>query len=197
MKSLVFVAAAASALAISLPAAAQGFASAEPEHVGAYGELGYTNSSVHKADQSIIDGRLGWRFNRFLGVEGELGVGIDGDDRTFGASTPAPVDVGIKQKFNEAAYAVGFLPVTPRFDLLARVGYGAAQYKISPESLDQYNGHTNGFRYGVGGQYFIDGQNGLRVDYTRYDIQNVTDSGGYFGGEKSTGEWAVSLSHRF
>lgn len=197
MKSLMFAASAAATLAIALPAAAQGLNLAEPEHTGAYGDLGYNHTSVHGADQSIVQGRLGWRFNRFFGAEGELGVGVDGGDRTFGAGGPSPLDVGAKQKFNEAAYAVGYLPVMPRMDLFARVGYGAAQYKISPDGLADYNAHTNGFRYGVGGQYYFDGQNGLRLDYTRYDIQNLSDSGGYFGGDKDANEWSVAFSHRF
>jgi hypothetical protein len=196
MKSLMIAVATASAMGMALPAAAQ-VASAEPEHLGAYGELGYMGSSVHGAHQGVIQGRLGWRFNRFLGAEGELGVGVSDGSRTFDAGGTNPLEVGTKQKFNEAAYAVGYLPLSPRADLFARVGYGAAQYKVSPTGLADYNAHANGIRYGVGGQYFIDGQNGLRVDYTRFDINNLTDSGGYFGGEKTTGEWSVSYSHRF
>lgn len=196
MKSLIVAAVAASAMGMALPAAAQSLGSAEPEHIGAYGELGYTGSSVHGANNGAIQGRLGWRFNRFIGAEGEVGVGVNSGDRTFNGGA-TPLDVGVKQKWNEAAYAVGYLPLSPRADLFVRAGYGAAQYKISPAGLADYNAHSNGFRYGVGGQYFIDGQNGLRVDYTRYDINDVNDSSGYFGGEKTTNEWAVSFSHRF
>lgn len=195
MKPIMIAVSAASAMGMALPAAAQ-VGVAEPEHVGAYGELGYMGSSLDGAAQGVIQGRLGWRFNRFLGAEGELGVGVSDGSRTFDPSG-TPIDVGTKQKFNEAAYAVGYLPLSPRADLFARVGYGAAQYKISPTGLPDYDAHSNGFRYGVGGQYFIDGQNGLRVDFTRYDINNLTDAGGYFGGDKTTNEWSVSYSHRF
>jgi len=197
MKSLMFVTAAASTLALALPAAAQGWSVSTPEHTGAYGELGYTGTSIHGADQSIIDGRLGWRFNRFIGAEGELGVGVSGGARTFGADTTTPVGVGLKQRYNAAGYVVGYLPLTPRADLFARVGYGAAQYRLDPAGLAQYDAHTNGFRFGGGAQFFVDGQNGIRAQYTRYDIQNLSDAGGYFGGDRSTNEWSVALSHRF
>jgi outer membrane immunogenic protein len=196
MKSLVIVASAASALAFAMPAAAQ-IASAEPEHTGAYGELGYTNTDIHGADNSVVTGRVGWRFNRFLGVEGELGLGISGGDRTFAEGTSTERDVNIKQKTNEAAYAVGYLPLSPRADLFARVGYGAAQYKVNPAGLPDYDAHSDGFKYGVGGQYFFDGQNGVRLDWTRYDIQSLHEPVGYFGGEHANSEWSVAFTHRF
>jgi endo-beta-N-acetylglucosaminidase D len=167
-----------------------------PEKTGAYGELGYTGGNVHGASQDVITGRLGWRFNRFLGAEGELGVGVSTGDRTFD-NAGTSIDVGVKQKTQEAAYAVGYLPLTPRADLFARAGYGWAQYDVNPAGAANYNAHTDGFRYGAGGQYFFDGQNGLRLDWTHYDVQNVHDAGGYFGGDKSSDLWSVAFSHRF
>jgi hypothetical protein len=195
MKSLVVFASAAAAMACAMPAAAQ--VGSEPEHLGAYGELGYTGGDIHGASQNVITGRLGWRFNRFLGAEGELGVGLSTGDRTFGAGTPAQTNVGIKQKTQEAAYAVGYLPLSPRADVFARAGYGWAQYSVNPAGAADYNAHTDGFRYGLGGQYFLDGQNGLRVDWTHYDVQSLHDPVGYFGGDKGSNLWAVAFTHRF
>lgn len=196
MKSLVLIASVAAAAACAMPAAAQ-IALSEPEHTGAYGELGYTGGEVHGAGQNVLTGRLGYRFNRFLGAEGELGVGVSTGDRTFGLGTPAQTDVGVKQKTSEAAYAVGYLPLMPRADLFARAGYGAAQYSVNPNGAADYNARTDGFRYGAGGQYFFDGQNGVRLDWTHYDVQNVHDPVGYFGGDKASDLWSVAFSHRF
>jgi hypothetical protein len=196
MKSLVLFASAAAVLGCAMPAAAQ-IALSEPEHTGAYGELGYTGGEVHGASQNVITGRLGYRFNRFLGAEGELGVGVSTGDRTFAAGTPAETNVGVKQKTSEAAYAVGYLPLTPRADLFARAGYGAAQYSVNPAGAPDYSARTDGFRYGAGGQFFLDGQNGVRLDWTHYDVRNVHDPVGYFGGDKGSDLWSVAFSHRF
>lgn len=196
MKSLMLFVSAAAALGCAMPAAAQ-IALSQPEHTGAYGELGYTGGEVHGASQNVITGRFGYRFNRFLGAEGELGVGLSTGDRTFGAGTSAQTDVGIKQKTQEAAYAVGYLPLTPRFDLFARGGYGAAQYSVRPAGVANYSARTDGFRYGAGGQFFVDGQNGVRLDWTHYDVQSMHDPVGYFGGDKGSDLWSVAFTHRF
>ena len=96
-----------------------------------------------------------------------------------------------------AGYVVGFLPVTPRFDVLARVGYGASKYRVSPAGFSRYDVNENGIRYGVGAQYFLDGRNGLRVDYTRQHMNNWSDAGGYLGTGNEASVWSVSLAHKF
>ena len=69
-----------------------------------------------------MQGRLGYRFMPYLGIEGELATGLKGDTDTM-----AGVHVNTKLKHEAAIYGVGFLPVSPNTDLLARVGYGTAQ----------------------------------------------------------------------
>lgn len=43
------------------------------------------------------------------------------------------------------------------------------------------------WNYGVGGQYFFDGKNGVRVDYTRQD----------FSGMPTEDTWSVAYTRRF
>ncbi len=43
--------------------------------------------------------------------------------------------------------------------------------------------------YGVGGEYFFDGKNGVRVDYTRFDFQK--------SGAADADTWSVGYVRRF
>ena len=90
-----------------------------------------------------------------------------------------------------AAYVVGYYPVTPNFDLFARLGYGTTALKrtfvLAPNiSVNKFSAES--VNYGVGGQYFLDGKNGLRVDYTRQD---------YNKGIRTDDTWSVGYTRRF
>ena len=187
------LAATVSSLAIAAPAMAQ--ETGGPG--GLYGSLGWSHVDAQGAATNSITGRATGRWGRYLGAEGEITAGLSGGDRTFGVGTPAQRDVGVKQQLAGAAYVVGFLPVTPRFDLLARVGYGASRYNIEPAGLPNYRANENGVRYGAGAQYFVSGSNGLRVDWTREQMYSLSDSGGFLSTDKKADVWAVSLVHKF
>ncbi|MGZ8407996.1 MAG: hypothetical protein ACXWVJ_08205, partial [Caulobacteraceae bacterium] len=60
-----------------------------------------------------------------------------------------------------------------------------------------YDVDTNGFKYGVGAQYFFDGANGVRADWTRFESGNGDDIPGYFGPKDASNEWAITFTHRF
>ena len=124
MKIIVTLAAAAAAL---IPAAA--LAQAAPP-TGLYGSIGYADSHTSGVDLGAIQGRLGWRFNNWLGVEGELAGGVVSDKSTQIVGG-VPVDTKVKLSDQEAIYGVGFLPLNNNFDLLARVGYGHQSAKVT------------------------------------------------------------------
>ncbi len=164
MKTLI-ASAASAALAIAIPA----FASAQTAPTGTtyYGSLGYAGASVDGYDLGAIQGRLGARFGQHFGVEGELSGGVSGDKTSIGG---VPVKVDLQ---NQAAiYGVGFLPLSPNFDLLARVGYGESKIKASTVNGVSAVGDGNSWNYGVGGQYHFDDKNAVRADYTRHDFQD-------------------------
>src|SRR5512146_357878 len=82
MKALM-TAASAAVVAIALP----GLASAQTAPTtGVYANLGYANvhisgnDIVSSQDLGAIAGRLGYRFNNWLGVEGELAGGVKSDN---------------------------------------------------------------------------------------------------------------------
>jgi hypothetical protein len=140
------VAALATVAGTALPAAAQ-----------TTGSIGWSRFDGDDVGLDSVTGRLGTRWG-WIGVEGELSGGVGSDTVS-----------GVKVKLNHQAaiYATGTVPISENFDLFARVGYGTT--KISGGGL---SGSEQSWNYGVGGQYFFDGMNGVRGDYTRQDFND-------------------------
>ena len=96
----------------------------------------------------------------------------------------------MKEKLNsqEAIYGVGFLPITPNFDLLARIGYG---HTSGSGAVAGVTSGTKGdsWNIGVGGQYSFDGKNGVRLDYTREAFQTH--------GIEDANVWSVAYVRKF
>jgi hypothetical protein len=180
MKTLL-IAASAAAL-IGVPALAQ--AQSADTTTGLYGTLGYGHTNAPGGvDLGAIQGRLGYRANPYLGVEGELGYGVDSDKVAVGTT-----DVKVKQRGEAAAYGVGFLPVAPNFDLMARAGYGTTKYRASAAGAG-VTGSQDSWNYGVGGQYRFDGVNGVRADFTRKDFTGSNNG--------HADVWSVGYVRRF
>jgi hypothetical protein len=179
MKALLI---AATATAVAL-AAAPAFAQ-DPYSVSDYGTLGYSNWSGTgdgKPDADAIQGRLGARFGRYLGVEGEVSSAVNSDHIGIGG---APGEVRVNSQY--AGYGVGYLPVLPNADIFARVGYGATNFHTTG-ATGAYHGQDNSLNYGVGGQYFMTAADGVRVDYTRSDFARGPDGN----------TWGVSYVRKF
>jgi len=131
MKALT-IAASAAALACAIPAIAAAQAAPVP---GVYANIGYANTNDTGANVGTIQGRLGYRFNSWLGVEGELAGGVKSD--TVSTSVGAATVTGkAKISHQEAIYGVGFLPVGTNWDLLARVGYGHTKINLSEPRIE-------------------------------------------------------------
>ena len=163
MKVLI-AAAAATAIAALSPA----IASAQTATSGTsfYGTLGYADTDLDNVNLGAIQGRLGARFGQYFGVEGEVSGGVKSDKVDVGGT-----EVKVKLDHQEAIYGVGFLSLSPNFDLLARVGYGHTQGSGSVSGVSA-TAKGDSWNYGVGGQYTFDGVNGIRVDYTREAFQS-------------------------
>lgn len=161
-------------------------------YTGVYGNLGWSGVDAQNSWTHSITGRIGGRFGRYVGVEGELSAGLSTDHKTVAGNS-----VGVKQTLAGAAYGVGFLPLGTNFDLLGRVGYGASRFNVEPAGLANYRATEHGVRYGVGAQYFFDGANGVRADWTRHDLGNFRDPGGSFPGGRKADVWSVSFAHKF
>ena len=178
MKTLIATAAAFATLA-TVPAIAQA-QNLSPTTV--YGSVGYAQARQEGVDLGVVQGRLGARFGQYLGVEGELAGGVK-DDSTQVAGVPVDVEL----QHQAAIYGVGYVPVAPNADLYARVGYGETKLKASVPGASA-TGDGDSWNYGVGGQYFIDDANGVRMDYTRHDFKDD-------GGEADV--WSVGYVRKF
>lgn len=177
MKTLIV----ASSLALLTVAPAAAIAQ-EAGTTSMYGTLGYAGSSVEGVDLGAIQGRVGARFGKYVGIEGELGAGVK-NDKTDVAGT----SVKIEPQHQAAVYGVGYLPVAPNVDLFARVGYGTTDIKASAAGTSVADS-SDSWNYGVGGQYMLDAKNGVRADYTRYDYRDSSSNADV---------WALSYLRKF
>jgi outer membrane immunogenic protein len=185
VKSLIAVAAIAAVSAVSAPAFAQTAATFAP--VSYEGSVGYTGIDTSGQDLGAIDLRGTAYFGKYVGIEGEGAFGVV--DQTGMIS-----GVNTKLHLNDeyAAYGVARWPVLANANLFARVGYGHSDLKATGTLGAVSASATAGYdsvNYGVGGEYFFDGKNGLRVDYTRFDFQT--------NGLKDADTWSVGYVRRF
>jgi len=188
----ILIAAASAALCLA-PAVALAQTAAVP--TGLYGTLGFADAHTDGVNLGAIQGRLGWRFNNWLGVEGELAAGLN-DDKTTTTVGGVDIDTKVKLQNSEAIYGVGFLPLSSNFDLLARIGYGDSRVKATASAVgtggpisSSQSASGNSWNYGVGAQYHFDDKNGVRGDYTHEEFTG--DNSGH------ADVWAIAYTRRF
>jgi hypothetical protein len=183
MKNALIAAAGVAAIAAALPAAsqAQGLFAPTP-NTGVYANLNAGLADGGSADLGVIQGRLGYRMNNWLGVEAEGATGIKSDTDTI-----AGVDVNTKLRHEFAGYVVGFAPIGANTDLIARLGYGTTRIRTKAAGFAD-SSSAESWNYGVGAQHFFDGVNGVRVDYTRQDFNH--DQG-------HANVWTIGYTHKF
>ena len=177
MKIILAAASAAALCALS------GAALAQTAPTGVYGGLGYADVHSDNVDLGAIQGRLGYRIMPYAGIEGEAAFGVKKDDVTV-----AGVTGRAKLEHEAAIYGVGFLPLSDKADLLARVGYGNTKVKVSALGSSA-SADGDSWNFGVGGQYHFDGKNGVRADYTRQEFRG--DNSGH------ADVWSLAYSRRF
>jgi outer membrane immunogenic protein len=139
-----------------------------------YGGLGYSHHDYKGADPGSIQARVGARLHPNFAIEAEGGVGVNSDDSSRGG-----VDTKSRILREGAVYGVGLVPVSPNTDLYARVGYGATKVKTEFNAAGVTGSDKDtikSWNYGVGGQHFFDGANGVRADYTREDASRGRDA---------------------
>jgi hypothetical protein len=135
-KTLLIAAAAVATLAIGTAATAQ--------DVGkVYGSLGYqqTDNDTTNSNLGSVNARVGTKITPHFGVEGETAFGA-GDDNGVGGN--------YKLTNKTAVYGVGYLPVSPSFDLIGRGGGSATDLKAPAVAGQMEQGTARD--YGIGGQ---------------------------------------------
>jgi outer membrane immunogenic protein len=181
MKNALIAAASLAAIAAVVPASALAQDAASTK-AGAYAGLNLGLADGGQADIKAIQGRLGYRFNDWIGVEGDLATGLKSDKDTIGG-----VEVSQKLKHSANAYVVGFAPIGPNTDILARVGYGTTKVGAKAAGVSASDSEES-FNYGVGAQHYFDGLNGVRADFTRQEFRH--DSG-------HANVWTVGYTRKF
>ena len=96
-------------------------------------------------------------------------------------------DGSLEHEYDAAAYLVGTVPVSPNMELFGRVGYGTTSIKADVAGFTASEDGES-INYGAGANWFFDGRNGLRADWTRRDFQDD-------GGEVDT--YGLSYVRRF
>lgn len=139
------------------------------------GSVGYTQLDGDGGDLGAITGRAGYDFTRNFGVEGEASIGVRDDDFTV-----AGVPGSIEHKYDAAAYGVAKLPINENFELFGRLGYGTTRVTGELAGV-QSSDSTESINYGVGANYFFDGQNGVRADVTRRDFRGDAGEADTYG----------------
>ena len=150
---------------IAAPAMAQSFS--DPQWTGS---VGYTHLDSGDESLGAITGRVGAKLSPYIGVEGEASFGVKDEDVTIGG-----VDGTVEHEYDAALYAVGTVPVSERFELFGRVGYGTTKIKADVAGVSASEDGES-LNYGAGANYFFDGRNGVRADWTRRDFTD--DQGG-------------------
>ena len=180
MKSIIIATAAIGLAAAATPVLAQTMSSPQ-----GYAGLGYTGLSPNGHDLGEITGRMGLKLSPYWGVEAEVGTGVSDSHFTSASGSHDT----IREQPSGAAYVVGYYPVTPKFDVLARVGYGATDLKTSNAAGDRFN-TSHSVNYGAGAQYMLTRKDGIRVDYTRRDFQESS-------APKDDDTWTASYVRKF
>lgn len=133
-----------------------------------YGGVGYTvfqaDVNGDNANLGALMGRVGFKTNPFLGVEGEFSIGIQDDNFDV---LGQQVNVGLDNEYG--AFAVGWLPIPLVGDLFARVGYASLSVSADAPGLGSFGDDGSGLAYGAGFQLSSIPFTKLRIEYTRYE----------------------------
>lgn len=162
--------ASASAIAIAAaPASAQGF----------YVDGGYTffgidvedSGSSIDVDLGAITGHAGYNINDLFAVEAEVGFGVADEEFSGGG-----VSTDISLSYLIGAFGKVQYPVQDNINLFARAGVVNAELELEASgggATFSDSASDTGFGIGVGADAYFGERSGLRVDYTRYDIEDL------------------------
>lgn len=129
-------------------------------------------TSVYDASDATVTAvtlRGGFDFHDLLGAEFEVSFGLGAEELNSG------VEIELENQFG--GYLVGRYPVAPRLDVLGRVGFTTGEYQSSNNGVSG-DVDAGGFAFGIGGEYMLTQQFGLRGDFTRVQTDDDELDGG-------------------
>jgi hypothetical protein len=142
--------------------AAAAFGVAGAAHAATPGFEASGGVSLFDADDvslTAVTGRAAYVFHPNFGVEGELSLGIDGDE-VGGAEVELDRALGL--------FAVGYLPLTEGVNVFGRVGFTDTEVEASAGPFSA-RGDADGIGFGVGATANLASNFGLRGDYAQYE----------------------------
>ncbi len=150
----------------------------------------YINVGVDAVEFDVytLGGKIGYNFTKNFGVEGQGSFGIIDIDEDFDGEE---ISTGIDTSFG--AFGVARFPVSDKIEIFGRAGYHFTQFGVSNGAIS-VGLDTDGFAFGLGGQYLWDGLNGVRLEYTNLDV-NFDDDLDLEDDESSQSGDVVSLSY--
>jgi outer membrane immunogenic protein len=160
-RSLLAVATGLGAAALLAPAAA----------AQVYAGAGYTMFTADAGGEDAtvggLMGRVGFKANPMLGVEGEFAIGVQEDSFDVLGTN---VDVSLESSYG--VFAVGWLPVPAIGDVFARVGYADLSIEATATGIGSVSDSGSGLAYGAGVQLNFIPFTKLRLEYTRYEPED-------------------------
>lgn len=146
---------------------------------------GYSYQQFDQFNANALSSRISYDFSEFLSVEANALTGFSGS-----SAIACPTDTDCSTIDPRARFRHGFgvsvagrLPVSEQFELFARAGYAAANFKVSVGP----SGNDSGLTYGVGADYFFNEEHGVRFEYNRAEMDDL--------GEGAS--WGISYVRRF
>ncbi len=126
----------------------------------------FGNAVLTKSSDSVYGGLVGYQFDKNFGVEAQFtGVGkfttatISGKGDAFGVA------------------AIGTLPLSDSFSLYGKLGFASSKTKISDATGTYLGASRTAATYGLGVQYNVSPQIGIRLGWDRYGSAVKTNAG--------------------
>lgn len=125
-----------------------------------------TAAALNKNSSSIVGVLAGYQYNRNLAVEGQF-TGLGKASDVAGLSTKADAF---------SLSAVGLLPLNDSFELYGKLGLASAK-TTSSAGATNLGATRNGLTYGIGAQYNVSRNIGVRLGWDQYGVATTTAAG--------------------
>lgn len=125
-------------------------------------QLMYDESGIDEVSPTVLIGRFGHHYSRFMSLEGRVGFGIEDD-----SVTESGTKISLEIEHLVGLYGVGHLPFGRIGALYALAGVSDIGLKASAGQLSDHKSDS-GFSYGLGLELNLGRRASLTVEYTSY-----------------------------
>lgn len=127
-----------------------------------------TTNGNDKSTSAVGGIILGYKFSKYLGMEGEYtGIGKV-TDKVSGSAKGDAASIA----------AIGFLPLNEEFNLYGKLGVAASKTSVSSSLAPMRDATRTAVTYGIGGEYNLNKNIGIRLGLDHYNaaINNASNS---------------------